>query len=54
MNPVADVFLEVTLPKNMVRQMSKKTCFRALLERQQHKTVNRMLQSEWQHIQNVY
>ena len=43
---VADVFLEITVPTNMVRQMSKKPCFRGLLERQQRKKVNTLLQSE--------
>ena len=32
---VADEFLEITVPKNMVTQMSKKPCFREPLDRQQ-------------------
>ena len=43
---VADVFPEITVPKNMVRQMSKKPCSRGLLERQQRKRVNTLLQSK--------
>ena len=35
MTLVADVFLEITVPKNMVTQMSKKPCFREPLDRQQ-------------------
>ena len=43
---VADVFLEVPAPKNMVRQMSKTPCFRGPLERQQVKWVETLLQPE--------
>ena len=43
---ISDVFLEITVPKIMVKQMSKKPCFRGLLERQQGKRVNTLLQSE--------
>ena len=46
MTLVADVFLEITVPKNMVRQMSKKKCFRGLLETEQRKRVNTLLESE--------
>ena len=46
MTLVADVFLEITVPKNMVRQMSKKQCFRGLLETEQRKRVNTLLESE--------
>ena len=35
MTLVADVFLDITFPKNMVTQMSKKPCFREPLDRQQ-------------------
>ena len=54
MNLVADVFLEITVTKYMVRQMSKKPCFRGHLERQQGKWVDTLLQSEWQHLYNIY
>ena len=46
MTLVADVFLEITVSKNMVRQMSKKQCFRGLLETEQRKRVNTLLESE--------
>ena len=43
----ADVFREITAPKNMVRQLSKKPCFRGPLERQHGKWVETLFQSEW-------
>ena len=54
MTLLADVFLEITVPKNMVRQMTKKPCFRGPLDRQQGKWVKTLLQSEWQHLYNIY
>ena len=54
MTLVADVFLEIPAPKNMVRQMPKKLSFRVALERQHAKWVNTLLQSECQHIYNIY
>ena len=54
MTLVADVFLEITVSKNMVTQMSKKPCFREPFDRQQGNLVDTLLQSEWQHIQNIY
>ena len=39
MTLIADVFLETPAPKNMVRWMSKKSCFRGPLDRQQGKWV---------------
>ena len=39
MTLVADVFPEVMAPKNMLRKMSKKPCFRGPLDRQQRKWV---------------
>ena len=46
MTLVADVFVEIPAPKNTVRQMSKKPCFRGHLDRQQVKWVETLLQSE--------
>ena len=54
MTLVADVFLEITVPKNMVRQMTKKPCFRGPLDRQHGKWVNTLLQSEWERPYNIY
>ena len=46
MTLVADVFLEITVPKNMVRQMTKKPCFKGPLEKQHGKWINTLLESE--------
>ena len=43
---VADLFLEILAPKNMVRQMYKKPCFRGPLDGQQGKWVETLLRSE--------
>ena len=54
MTLVADVFPEVPGPKNMLREMSKKPCFRGHLDRQEGKWVQTLLQPEWQNIYNIY
>ena len=46
MTPIAHVFLEILAQKYMVRQMSKKPCFRGPLDRQQGKWVETLLESE--------
>ena len=50
MTLTANVSLEIPTPRNMVRQMSEKPCFRGTLDRQQDKLVETMLQSERQHL----
>ena len=35
---IADVFLGIMAPKNLVREMSKEPCFRGPLERQHDKS----------------
>ena len=54
MTLIADVFPEVLAPKNMVRSMSKKPFLRGFLDRQQGKWVKTLLQSERQHLYNIY
>ena len=54
MTLVADVFHEVSAPKNVVRYLSKKLCFRGPLHRQHGKWVETLLQSEGQHLYNIY
>ena len=54
MTLVADVFPEVIAPKNILREMSKKPCFRGPLDRQQGKWVQTLLHSEWQNLYNIY
>ena len=46
MNLVAYVFKKITVPKNMVRQKSKKPCFRGSLGRKQGKWFDTLQQSE--------
>ena len=50
----ADVFPEILASKNMVRSISKKPCFRGPLDKQHNKWVNTLLESEWQHLYNIY
>ena len=54
MTVIADVFQEILAKKNMVRKMSKKPCFRGPLQKQQGKWENTLLQSEPQHLYNIY
>ena len=54
MTLIADVFREIPAPKNMVREMSKKPCFREPSDRQHGKWVETLLQSEWQDLCNIY
>ena len=54
MTLIADVFPEITAPKNMVREMSKKPCFRGHLDREHGKSVQTMLKCEWQHLYKIY
>ena len=51
---IADVFREIKVPKNMVRKMNEKPCFRGPLDRQHGKWVETLLQSEWRHLSNIY
>ena len=46
MTLIADVFLEISAPKTVVRLMSKKPCVRGPLDRQHGKWVETHLQSE--------
>ena len=47
---IPDVFREIPAPKNMVREMSKKPCFRGPLDGKRGKWVETLLQSEWEHL----
>ena len=46
MSLIADVFNDIPAPKNMVREKSKKPCFRGPLNRQQGKWFKTLQQSE--------
>ena len=47
---LAYVFPEITAPKNTLRYMSRKLCFRGPLERKRSKCMETLFQSEWQHL----
>ena len=51
---IADVFPETPAAKNMVREMSKKPCFRGTLDREHGKLVETLFQSEWQRLYKIY
>ena len=51
---IADVFRENPASKNMVRERSKKPCFRGPLERKHGKRIETLLESEWEHLYNIY
>ena len=54
MNFIAYLFPELPPPKNVVRSMFKKFCFTEPLDRQHGKFVETLLQSERQHLCNIY
>ena len=54
MTLITDIFAEIPAPKNMVRYMSKKPCFRGLLDTEHGKYVETMLHSEWERVYKIY
>ena len=54
MTLIAAVFAEIPAPNNIVRQISKKSFFRGLEDRQHGKWVETLLQSEWQDLYNIH
>ena len=46
---IAHLFPKLRTPKNVVRYMSKKSCFKGPFERQHGKRVQTLLRSEQQH-----
>ena len=50
MTLISDAFHEIPAPKNIVRQWSKKRCFRGPFDRQQGKWVETLLESVWQRL----
>ena len=54
MNLIGDVFPEIPAPKNIVGSMSKKPCFARPFNRQHGKWVERLLQSEREHLSHIY
>ena len=53
MTLIADVFPETPAAKNMVREMSKKPCFRGPLDREHVKLVEILFQSEGQRLYKI-
>ena len=49
MTLIADLFAKLRTPKNVVRYMSKKSCFKGPFDRQHGKRVQTLLRSEPQH-----
>ena len=49
MTLIADLFPKLRTPKNVVRYMSKKSCFKGTFDRQHGKRVRTPLRSEPQH-----
>ena len=54
MTLIADVFPKLRTPKNVVRQMSKKSFFRGHCDRQHGKWVENLLQPEREHLYHIY
>ena len=54
MTLIAGVFPQLPGPKDVVRSMSKKLCFTGPFNTQHGKWVETLLQSERQHLYNIY
>ena len=54
MTVIANVFLKLQTPKNVVRSMSKRSLFRGPVDRQHGKRVETLLKSEQQHLYHIY
>ena len=54
MTLIAYVFPELPAPKNVLRSISKKLCFRVPFNKQHGKWVETLLQSERQHLYNIH
>ena len=54
MTLIADVFLKVRTPKNVVKQMSKKSRFRGPFNNQHGKGNQTLLKSERHHLCDIY
>ena len=50
---MADLFPKLRTPKNVVRYLSKKSCFKGPFDRQHGKCVVKLLQSERQHRDHI-
>ena len=53
MTVMADVFPKLLTPKNAVRSMAKKSCFRGSLGKQHSKRAKILLKFAWQHLYHI-
>ena len=51
---MADLFPKLRIPENVVRYMSKKSCFQGPFDTQHGKRVRTVLQSGQQHCYHIY
>ena len=54
MTLIADFFPKVRTPENVVRYMSKKSCFKGPIDREHGKRVQTLLRSGQQHRYHIY
>ena len=54
MTLTVDVFLNLRTPKYVVREMSKKSCFRGLFDKGHGKRTETLLKSERQYLYHIY
>ena len=54
MTLIADLFPKLRTPENVVRYMSKKSCFKGPFDTQHGKRVQTLLQSGQQHCYHIY
>ena len=54
MTLIADVYPETPAPKEMVRWMAKKPCFKGPIDREHGKSVETMFEYESQHLYKIY
>ena len=54
MTLIADLFPKLRTPENVVRYMSKKSCFKGPFDKQHGKRVQTLLRSGQQHCYHIY
>ena len=54
MTIIAYVISGIPVPRNMVRWMAQKPSFRGPLDRQRSNCIEKLLESQWQHLYNIY
>ena len=53
-DPYSLCIFGIPVPKNMVRWMAKKPSLSGPLDRQRGKCIETLLESQWQHLYNIY